>query len=127
MWAVAAAKTGHGRAGRTAPVSAPQCCVPLAPPALDISATAKTAELLRALGDPTRLGIVDLLARQSGPVCVCEIVEQFEQGQPTISHHLRVLRQAGLVDCTRRGTWAYYYVRPEALNALATALARLRP
>ncbi len=124
---MAVAKTGRGRAMRATPARAEECCAPLAPPALDAHGTAEVAGLLRALGDPTRLGIVDLLARQREPVCVCDIVDQFEQGQPTISHHLRVLRQSGLVDCVRRGTWAYYYVRPEALDGLMAALGRLRP
>lgn len=74
------------------------------------------ARLLKALADPTRLRILSLLGRYEGEVCVFEIVESFTLEQPTISHHLRILRDAGLVDCRKKGLWAYYYVRREALN-----------
>jgi ArsR family transcriptional regulator len=67
------------------------------------------AERLKALADPTRLRMLDLLAQQSAPLCVCEINEHFAQRQPTISHHLRILRKAGLIDCEKRGVWAYYW------------------
>ncbi len=73
------------------------------------------ARLLKALADPTRLRILSLLSRHEGEVCVFEIVESFTLEQPTISHHLRILRDAGLVDCRKKGLWAYYYVRREAL------------
>ncbi len=84
------------------------------------------ARLLKALADPTRLRILSLLNRYEGEVCVFEIVESFTLEQPTISHHLRILRDAGLVDCRKRGLWAYYYVRRDALNRareIITALA----
>src|SRR5436305_11204930 len=68
------------------------------------------ARLLKALADPTRLRILSLLSRHEGEVCVFEIVESFTLEQPTISHHLRILRDAGLVDCRKKGLWAYYYV-----------------
>jgi ArsR family transcriptional regulator len=74
------------------------------------------ARLLKALADPTRLRILNLLSRHEGEVCVFEIVESFTLEQPTISHHLRILRDAGLVDCRKKGLWAYYYVRREALK-----------
>jgi ArsR family transcriptional regulator len=74
------------------------------------------ARLLKALADPTRLRILSLLSRHEGEVCVFEIVESFTLEQPTISHHLRILRDAGLVDCRKKGLWAYYYVRREALG-----------
>ena len=74
------------------------------------------ARLLKALADPTRLRILNLLSRHEGEVCVFEIVESFTLEQPTISHHLRILRDAGLVDCRKKGLWAYYYVRREVLN-----------
>ena len=74
------------------------------------------ARLLKALADPTRLRILSLLSRHEGEVCVFEIVESFTLEQPTISHHLRILRDAGLVDCRKKGLWAYYYVRREALT-----------
>jgi ArsR family transcriptional regulator len=74
------------------------------------------ARLLKALADPTRLRILSLLSRHEGEVCVFEIVESFTLEQPTISHHLRILRDAGLVDCRKKGLWAYYYVRRESLS-----------
>jgi len=73
---------------------------------------ARLAEQLKALADPTRLRMLDLLAQQTGPVCVCDITARFDQQQPTISHHLRILREAGLVDCEKRGVWAYYWATP---------------
>ncbi len=74
------------------------------------------AGLLKALADPTRLRILSLLSRHEGEVCVFEIVESFTLEQPTISHHLRILRDADLVDCRKKGLWAYYYVHREALS-----------
>ncbi len=74
------------------------------------------ARLLKALADPTRLRILSLLNKHEGEVCVFEIVESFTLEQPTISHHLRILRDAGLVDCRKKGLWAYYFVRRDALN-----------
>ncbi len=85
-------------------------------PALTEDEAVTQARLLKALADPTRLRILSLLSRHEGEVCVFEIVESFTLEQPTISHHLRILRDAGLVDCRKRGLWAYYYVRREALS-----------
>jgi ArsR family transcriptional regulator, arsenate/arsenite/antimonite-responsive transcriptional repressor len=88
------------------------CCageVALTPPALATNETDTLAERLKALADPTRLRMLDLLGQQSAPLCVCEINEHFAQRQPTISHHLRVLREVGLIDCEKRGVWAYYW------------------
>ncbi len=85
-------------------------------PALNEDEAVSQARLLKALADPTRLRILSLLSRHEGEVCVFEIVESFTLEQPTISHHLRILRDAGLVDCRKRGLWAYYYVRREALS-----------
>ncbi len=78
------------------------------------------AEIAKALGDPIRLQVVDVLRRHAGQVCVCELVPLFDVGQSTLSHHLKKLREAGIVDAERRGLWAYYYVRPDALKELAT-------
>lgn len=80
------------------------------------------ASMLKALAHPVRLQIVELLSRYAGQVCVCDVETQFDLSQPTISHHLKVLRQAGLIDCEQRGVWAFYYTRPEALARLATVL-----
>ena len=85
-------------------------------PALNEDEAVGQARLLKALADPTRLRILSLLSRYEGEVCVFEIVESFTLEQPTISHHLRILRDAGLVDCRKKGLWAYYYVRRDALN-----------
>ncbi len=85
-------------------------------PALNEEEAVMQARLLKALADPTRLRILSLLSRYEGEVCVFEIVESFTLEQPTISHHLRILRDAGLVDCRKKGLWAYYYVRRDALG-----------
>jgi ArsR family transcriptional regulator len=89
--------------------------VPKFVPTLTEDEAVSQARLLKALADPTRLRILSLLSRYEGEVCVFEIVESFTLEQPTISHHLRILRDAGLVDCRKKGLWAYYYVRREAL------------
>ena len=84
---------------------------------------ARLAEIAKALGDPIRLQLVDVLRRHAGKVCVCELVPLFDVSQPTLSHHLKKLRQAGIVDSERQGLWAYYYVRPEAVGELAAWLS----
>jgi ArsR family transcriptional regulator, arsenate/arsenite/antimonite-responsive transcriptional repressor len=81
-------------------------------------------EIARALADPVRLQIVDILRRQAGEVCVCDLQPLFEISQPTLSHHLKKLRDAGLVGVVRRGQWAYYYVVDGALDPLAAWLAQ---
>lgn len=83
------------------------------------------ARLLKALADPTRLRILSLLSRHAGDISVFEIVECFTLEQPTISHHLRILRDAGLVDCRKKGLWAYYYVCPEKLTEAQRVLTLL--
>src|SRR5947208_1057133 len=82
--------------------------------------------LFHALADPTRLEIFRLIASQTAPICVCDIVDRFAVTQPTISHHLRVLREAGLVSVSRRGVWAYYTADDRGLAMLAQALETLR-
>ena len=77
------------------------------------------AAVAKALGDPIRVQLVDVLRKHAGKVCVCELTPLFDVGQPTVSHHLKVLRDAGIVDSERRGLWAYYYVLREALEELA--------
>ena len=79
------------------------------------------AERFRALADPTRVAIVNRLSA-AGELCVCDLNAAFPLSQPTISHHLKILREAGLVDATRRGTWAYYRLVPESIAALREAL-----
>jgi ArsR family transcriptional regulator len=80
---------------------------------------------LSALAEPTRLAIVDLLAAAGEPVCVCDLVARFRLGQPTISHHLAVLRAAGLVSARRKGRWTYYRARAQALRWLGARVERL--
>src|SRR5262252_2832412 len=98
------------------PVLQPMCCgpeTPVMPPA----AAAELAAVFKALADPTRVAIVNRLAA-APEVCVCDLTAAFELSQPTISHHLRVLREAGLVESERRGTWAYYALVPDAIERL---------
>jgi ArsR family transcriptional regulator len=88
-------------------------------PEVDRAAAARLATLAKALGDPIRVQLLDVLRRHPGKACVYELVPLFDVSQPTVSHHLKVLRDAGLVGCEKRGLWAYYYVLPGALEELA--------
>jgi ArsR family transcriptional regulator len=99
------------------------CCDPVAYPNVDREQAERMAVIAKALGDPVRLQLVDVLRRHAGEVCVCELVPLFELSQPTVSHHLKKLRDAGIVGSERRGLWAYYYVNPEALEELAAWLS----
>src|ERR687888_1927411 len=96
------------------------CCGPSTPP-LPEQARDELATRFKALADPTRVAIVNRLAA-APEVCVCDLTASFDLSQPTISHHLKILREAGLVDSTRRGTWAYYRLVPEAIESLRAAL-----
>jgi len=107
-------------ATRTRPIA---CCTVADPGSLDTATLASYATLLDALADPTRLGIINLLANNDEPVCVCDITAQFDKGQPTISHHLNILREAGLVSGTRAGIWSYYVLNRERLGELQAMLA----
>jgi ArsR family transcriptional regulator, arsenate/arsenite/antimonite-responsive transcriptional repressor len=99
------------------------CCEPVVYPDVERAEAVRMAEVAKALGDPVRIQLVDVLRKHAGKVCVCELVPLFDIGQSTLSHHLKKLREAGLVDSERRGLWAYYYVRPEPLAPLAAWLA----
>jgi ArsR family transcriptional regulator len=103
------------------PVLQPICCTPDVAPLLREDAE-NAARFFKALADPTRVAIVNRLAACE-ECCVCDLNAAFDLSQPTISHHLKVLREVGLVDSTRRGTWAYYRLVPEAVDALRGALA----
>jgi ArsR family transcriptional regulator len=92
------------------------CCAPVAYPDVEREQAERIAKVAKALGDPIRLQLVDVLKKHAGKVCVCELTPLFDVGQPTVSHHLKVLRDAGIVDSERKGLWAYYYVRPEAVE-----------
>ncbi|WP_196217984.1 ArsR/SmtB family transcription factor [Streptomyces blattellae] len=101
------------------------CCPGLSAAPLDEDQAADLAKVFKALGDPVRLRLMSLIASRGagGEVCVCELTPAFDLSQPTISHHLKLLRQAGLIDCERRGTWVYYWVLPGVLDRLAGFLA----
>ncbi|HWI73911.1 MAG TPA: metalloregulator ArsR/SmtB family transcription factor [Baekduia sp.] len=99
------------------PIGEP-CCEPVVYPDVDRAQATRMAELAKALGDPVRLQVVDVLRQHAGQVCVCELVPLFDISQPTLSHHLKKLRDAGIVASEKRGLWAYYYVLPDALEPL---------
>ena len=99
------------------------CCAPVAYPDVERRDAERMARIAKALGDPVRVQLVDVLRKHAGKVCVCELTPLFDIGQPTVSHHLRVLRMAGIVDSERQGLWAYYYVNPDALEELSTWLS----
>ena len=99
------------------------CCEPVVYPDVERAQAAAMAKVAKALGDPIRLQLVDVLRKHAGKVCVCELVPLFDLSQPTVSHHLKVLREAGLVGSERRGLWACYYVNPEALKGLSAWLS----
>ncbi|HWH19630.1 MAG TPA: metalloregulator ArsR/SmtB family transcription factor [Solirubrobacterales bacterium] len=99
------------------------CCEPVVYPDVDRKEAERMAAVAKALGDPVRLQLVDVLRKHAGKVCVCELVPLFDLTQPTVSHHLKVLRDAGLVGSERQGLWAYYYVIPDALKELSAWLS----
>jgi ArsR family transcriptional regulator, arsenate/arsenite/antimonite-responsive transcriptional repressor len=105
---------------QTLPVLQPICCGSDAPP-MAAAAASDLADRFRALADPTRVAIVNRLSG-ADELCVCDLTEAFDLSQPTVSHHLKILRDAGLVDSSRRGTWAYYRLVPGAMEALREAL-----
>jgi ArsR family transcriptional regulator, arsenate/arsenite/antimonite-responsive transcriptional repressor len=96
-----------------------QCCAPLAATTLSDEEATATAAVFKALGDPHRVRIVNLLAAEGRPLCVCDLTEPLGIGQPTVSHHLKKLVAAGLLDREQRGTWAYYSLNRDAIARLA--------
>lgn len=101
------------------------CCPGLLTAPLDEGQAEELAKVFKALGDPVRLRLLSMIAsRAGGEVCVCDLTPAFDLSQPTISHHLKLLRQAGLIDCERRGTWVYYWLLPEMTDRLAGILTR---
>ena len=100
-----------------------RCCDPVVYPDVDRQQAERMAAVAKALGDPVRITLVDVLRKHAGKVCVCELVPLFHLSQPTVSHHLKVLRDAGIVGSERQGLWAYYYVIPERLQELTTWLS----
>jgi ArsR family transcriptional regulator len=104
------------------------CAIPLVREPVSEAAAAGLAQVFKALGDPVRLRLVSLIgAHQGGEVCVCDLTTAFDLTQPTISHHLRVLREAGIITSERRGTWVYYRLVPTALERMATLLTAPEP
>jgi ArsR family transcriptional regulator len=99
------------------------CCEPVVYPGVEREQAQNMARIAKALGDPVRVQLVDVLRKHAGKVCVCELVPLFDLSQPTVSHHLKVLRDAGVVGSERAGLWAYYYVIPDALNELSAWLS----
>jgi ArsR family transcriptional regulator len=96
-----------------------ECCAPLRATALSADEAAATAALFKALADPHRVRIVNLLAASDRPVCVCDLTAPLGIAQPTVSHHLKKLTSAGLLDREQRGTWAYYSLNADAMRRLA--------
>jgi ArsR family transcriptional regulator len=99
------------------------CCQPVVYPDVQRDRAVRLAKVAKAIGDPVRLQLVDVLRKHAGKVCVCELVPLFDLSQPTVSHHLKVLREAGIVGCERQGLWAYYFVTPDALEELSAWLS----
>ena len=96
------------------------CCVPLSREPITAERAASVVPMLKAIADPARLRLLSLvLSHEGGEACVCDLLPHFDLSQPTISHHLKVLHEAGLVDREKRGTWVYYIARPAAMTALA--------
>jgi len=99
------------------------CCPPLAAEPLSAEQAAQVAPLLKALAEPVRLRLISLIASHpGGEACVCDLNDAFDLSQPTVSHHLRVLHEAGLVDRDKRGVWVYYRARTEALASLGALI-----
>jgi ArsR family transcriptional regulator len=107
------------------PLAAVACCAPLAAPTISDEEAEATADVFRALADRHRVKIVNLLATSGEPVCACELIAPLGLGQPTVSHHLKKLTDAGLLDREQRGKWAYFSLNSDALRTLA-AVADLK-
>jgi ArsR family transcriptional regulator len=104
------------------------CCSPVTGGALDEDAAAQLAAVFKALGDPTRVRLVSLIAATpGGEACICDLTEPVGLSQPTVSHHMKKLADAGLVTRTQRGKWAYYRIVPGALTAIGSALLPADP
>ena len=105
-----------------APAGQP-CCEPVVYPDVERAEAERMAAIAKALGDPVRLQLVDVLRKHAGKVCVCELVPLFDLSQPTVSHHTKVLADAGLIAGEKRGRWVWWRVVPSRLDALRQALA----
>jgi ArsR family transcriptional regulator, arsenate/arsenite/antimonite-responsive transcriptional repressor len=105
-----------------------ECCSPLARQPLSAAQSVELARVFKAMGDPVRLRLLSLIASHAGgEACVCDLTDVFDLSGPTISHHLKVLREAGLITGQRRGTWVYYRVHPELLAQVSAVLVPAAP
>jgi len=105
------------------PADSAACCSPLSVQPMTIEQAEQVAPLMKALADPVRLRLMSLVAsHEGGEACMCDLTDAFELSQPTITHHMKVLHEAGLVDRDKRGVWVYYRVRPQALAAIGTLI-----
>ena len=95
------------------------CCCPLAAPTITDEEAIATAELFKALGDPTRVRLVNMIATSGGAVCMCDLIDPVGLSQPTVSHHMKKLVDAGLVEREQRGKWAYFSLKRNAVEKLA--------
>ena len=97
------------------------------PEPLPLPDATNVLDMFKALSDPTRFEIFRLVAAQQAPICACDVVDRFQVSQPTISHHMKVLRDAGLISVSRRGVWAYYAVEPRGLEILQETIGTFMP
>jgi ArsR family transcriptional regulator len=105
------------------PADSAACCSPMSAQPLTMSQAEQVAPLMKALGDPVRLRLMSLVAsHKGGEACVCDLNDAFDLSQPTISHHMKVLYEVGLVDRDKRGVWVYYRARPQALGAIGVLI-----
>ncbi len=105
-----------------------ECCeLPVAPTGLPDERRQRVLAVFKALADGTRFDVFRLIAAQPESICACDIVDRFEVSQPTIAHHLKVLREAGLITVSRRGVWAYYAIDPGGMDLLETMPGMLAP
>ena len=108
----------------TVPLDLLACCTPLSTEPMSAEQAAQVAPLLKALADPVRLRLLSIVLSHDGQeACVCDLTPHFDLSQPTISHHLKVLHDSGLLEREKRGTWVYYAARPAAMAALVTLLS----
>jgi len=108
-------------------VNQKECCAPLASEPLSPGGAGELAPLFKAVADPMRLRLLSLIAcHEDGETCVCDLLEAFEVTAPSVSYHLKILREAGLISSERRGTWVYYRVNPEVMERMSAVLAAPR-
>jgi len=105
------------------PAGGPECCEPLAREPLSVAGASELAPLFKAVADPMRLRLLSLIAcHEGGESCVCDLTAAFDVTPPTVSYHLRILREAGLISSERRGTWVYYRINPEMMARMSAVL-----